>query len=416
MDHLVGTPALKPYMHGYFISLKLYDAARVIANPYVYEEHRAKMVQEKLDKLAEGRIRTRKDQVKVKVNKALAEKITQEEQRAKKREERKRKKAEGDAAMDVDADEAPAAKQKTNVLSDTRFAALFEDPEFEVDEESREYALLNPSTVAQKRGRIPEAEGKGWGRGKTAVEDEDEESDKISSDGLSDSGESSSDEDEHEREMESEDSSEAGGTPVLLFFPHPFTAKPSINALSDLVVPRKPPPPPSARRPTNANLRLVPLQSQPSTSSGRTAAGRDASFGHRRSSSAAAARQRQRPSDDPTTSDANERPDDEHVFRKGDGSVEVSWVPTFSRADAKGDGDEDGDGDDGGLVGGRRPGKHKRTLKDARKGVERFGAGMEKGGEDPGMRALSEQERSGRTRRRRGMRSGSKNAFRQMQA
>lgn len=41
---------------------------------------------------------------------------------------------------------------------------------------------------------------------------------------------------------------------------------------------------------------------------------------------------------------------------------------------------------------------------------------MEKGGEDPDLRVLSEQERSGRTQRRRGMRSGSKNAFRQMQA
>ncbi len=133
-------------MHGYFISLKLYDAARVIANPYVYEEHRAKMVQEKLDKLAEGRIRTRKDQVKVKVNKALAEKITQEERREKKREERKRKKAmeDGDTAMDVDVDEAPTAKQKTTLLSDPRFTALFEDPDFEVDEYTREYALLNP--------------------------------------------------------------------------------------------------------------------------------------------------------------------------------------------------------------------------------------------------------------------------------
>lgn len=47
------------------------------------------------------------------------------------------------------------------------------------------------------------------------------------------------------------------------------------------------------------------------------------------------------------------------------------------------------------------------------KGVERFGAGMEKGGGDRNARELSEQERSGRTRRRRGMRSGSKNAFRQ---
>jgi ribosome biogenesis protein ENP2 len=207
-------------MHGYFLSLKLYDAARVIANPYVYEEHRAKMVQEKLNKLAEGRIRTRKDQAKVKVNKALAEKITQEEERAKKREERKRKKAaeKSDAAMDVDVDEDPAVKQKTNLLSDPRFAALFEDPDFEVDEESREFALLNPSAAAQRKGHVPEVEGKGWGRGKTAVEDEDEESDKVSSDDMSDSsGEGSGSEDVSEHGSESEDSSEAGGTLELFF-------------------------------------------------------------------------------------------------------------------------------------------------------------------------------------------------------
>jgi ribosome biogenesis protein ENP2 len=69
--------------------------------------------------------------------------------------------------------------------------------------------------------------------------------------------------------------------------------------------------------------------------------------------------------------------------------------------------------DEDGLVGRQR--EQKRGSKDVRKGVERFGAGMEKGGEDPNMRALSEQERSGRSQRRRGMRSGSKNAFRQMQ-
>ena len=216
LDHLVGTPALKPYMHGYFLSLKLYDAARVIANPYVYEEHHAKMVQEKVDKLAEGRIRTRKDQVKVKVNKALAEKIAREEEQEKKREERKRKKTaeDGTEAMDVDHDDdEPASKHRTSILSDSRFAALFEDPDFQVDEESREYALLNPSAAAHKRGRAPEVEGSGWGRGKTAVEEEDEESDKISSDESASDDSSPSGEDESE-----EDSSEAGGTRSFFIF------------------------------------------------------------------------------------------------------------------------------------------------------------------------------------------------------
>ncbi|KAF8500210.1 WD40-repeat-containing domain protein [Russula emetica] len=390
LDHLIGTPALKPYMHGYFLSLKLYDAARVIANPYMYEEHRAKMVQEKLDKLAEGRIRTRKDQVKVKVNKALAEKITQEEGRAKKREERKRKKAmeDDDAVMDVDVDEVPAAKQKT-LLSDPRFAALFEDPDFEVDEESREYALLNPSAVALKKGRVPDVEGKGWGRGKTAVEDEEEESDKVSSDNMSDSdSESLGSEDVNERGAESEDSSEAG----------------------DIMT--RNPPPSARRRSVAANVRLVPLQAQASTAaSGRiAAASRDTSstFGHRRSASA---RQQQQQQQEQQHHDRHYR-EDEHIFRKGDGSVEVSWVPAAksSRSDVPAE-DEDGDG----LVEGEQR-RQKRALKDTRKGVERFGVGMEKGGEDPNMRVLSEQERRGRSQRRRGVRSGSKNAFRQMQS
>ena len=52
--------------------------------------------------------------------------------------------------------------------------------------------------------------------------------------------------------------------------------------------------------------------------------------------------------------------------------------------------------------------------KEARsKGVEAFGAGMERGGEGPDVE-MSEAERKGRTKRRQGMRSGSKNTFRRM--
>jgi len=397
-------------MHGYFLSLKLYDAARVIANPYVYEEHRAKMVQEKLDKLAEGRIRTRKDQVKVKVNKALAEKISQEEGRAKKREERKRKKAMevDDAAMEIDVDEVPVAKEKTSLLSDPRFAALFEDPDFEVDEESREYALLNPSAVAQK-GRVPEVEGKGWGRGKTAVEDEEDESDKVSSDNMSDSdSESLGSEDVNESGAESEDSSEAGGTVIYPNSPRTFDER-DISLPAD-IMPRNLPSS-VRRRPVGAKVRLVPLQAQASTAaSGRiaAAASRDtsSSFGHRRTASARQQQQQQQQHHE------RHSREDEHILRKGDGSVEVSWVPDpkSSRSDVPAVGEDEDDSV------GRQQRRQKRALKDTRKGVERFGAGMEKGGEDPNMPVLSEQERRGRSQRRRGMRSGSKNAFRQMQA
>jgi hypothetical protein len=191
-------------MHGYFMSLKLYDAARLIANPFAYAEYRDKMVREKMEKMAETRIRTKKE-VGVKVNKALAEKILREEEKAKKREQRRKQKSERtEVEMDID-EEHPEheveSAEKPSILSDPRFAEVFKNPEFAIDENTREYALLNPSAAAQKRS------GEG---GKTAVEDEEDESDKFSSDGLDDS-ESESDGDD-----DGSDSSDAGGRHPLL--------------------------------------------------------------------------------------------------------------------------------------------------------------------------------------------------------
>lgn len=213
----MGTPALKPYMHGYFLSLKLYDAARVIANPFAYAEHRERMVREKMDKMAEGRIRAKKGS-SVKVNKALAEKIQKEEEKERKREDRKQarraqKELEAENAMDVDpavgvvdkeqelGGKEPSTGDKPTLLNDPRFTQLFENPEFAVDEATREYALMNPSAVARKMNG---AEGSKSRQSRTAVEDEEEESDKASSDGLG--GSDSSDEG-----GDSDDSSDAGG-------------------------------------------------------------------------------------------------------------------------------------------------------------------------------------------------------------
>lgn len=195
-------------MHGYFLSLQLYDTARLIANPYVYEEHRERAVREKMEKMAETRIRTRKD-AGVKVNKALADKIKRDGEREKKKAEkkaaaRKAKSAEDDA-MVVDENavaEGGNPAERTSLLNDPRFRELFENPEFQVDQESREFALLNPSAAAQQQ-----RQGAGIrGRSRTAVESEEEDSDKSSSDGLGDDTGS-----EGEKESASEDSDAAGG-------------------------------------------------------------------------------------------------------------------------------------------------------------------------------------------------------------
>jgi ribosome biogenesis protein ENP2 len=120
LDHLIGkTNLLRPYMHGYFVAAKLYDQARLIANPYIWEEERAKRVKEKIEKERASRIRGVK---KVKVNQKLADKILQRQEKR--------------AKVDIEA----------GLLGDSRFGKLFEDEEFKVDETSREFRALNPST------------------------------------------------------------------------------------------------------------------------------------------------------------------------------------------------------------------------------------------------------------------------------
>lgn len=93
----------------------------------------------------------------------------------------------------------------------------------------------------------------------------------------------------------------------------------------------------------------------------------------------------------------------EQVSHLPGGGVELSWTPSKS-----GTGDDslfdDGRGMESNLS------KRKDTGEPGRGKVERFGAGMEKGG---GPRE-EDHGRSGRTKRRTNIRSGSRNTFRQL--
>lgn len=210
LDHLVGTPALKPYMHGYFLSLQLYDTARAIANPFAYAEYREKVLRDKMDKLAESRIRAPKKNaaVSVKVNKSLAERVTREQAREKARAEKKRAKqktAAPDHQEEDIVDHMDVDVEKPGLINDPRFKALFEDPDFEVDEASREFALVNPSLSAKRRDALEKSEsGDEMRRAKTAVEEEEED---IEGDLSTDSDEKS----EEISEGDSDDSSEGDG-------------------------------------------------------------------------------------------------------------------------------------------------------------------------------------------------------------
>jgi ribosome biogenesis protein ENP2 len=174
LDHLVGTTnLLRPYMHGYFVAQKLYEEARMISNPDLWQEQRAKTIAEKINKERESRIRGNK-KVAVKVNRKLAEKILERQDKEDRRKAKRVLKKGGDDDM-VDVEKAPAVgevdeqnKPPGTILSDPRFARLFEDEDFEVDEHSHEFQALNPST------KIP--------KGLTAAEQEELEPRKASSD------------------------------------------------------------------------------------------------------------------------------------------------------------------------------------------------------------------------------------------
>lgn len=124
LAHLIGkTNLLRPYMHGYFVASKLYEQAKLIANPYAWEEERVKRIKDKVEKERASRIRGSK---KVKVNQKLVDRIL--------------KKQENRAIVDTN----------SGVLGDDRFAQVFEDEEFKVDEMSKEFQLLNPSTQVEQ--------------------------------------------------------------------------------------------------------------------------------------------------------------------------------------------------------------------------------------------------------------------------
>ncbi|KAH6894257.1 quinon protein alcohol dehydrogenase-like superfamily [Thelonectria olida] len=144
LSHLIGkSNLLRPYMHGYFVASKLYEQARLIANPYVWEEERTKRIKEKVEKERASRIRGTK---KVKVNQKLVDKILKRQEN---REE-------------VDT--------KVGVLGDDRFKKIFEDEAFAIDETSGEFRALNPSTMVDQPPVDPKAPTRYQGK------DSDEES------------------------------------------------------------------------------------------------------------------------------------------------------------------------------------------------------------------------------------------------
>lgn len=152
LDQYIGTNVVRSYMHGYFIHQDLYDQARSIANPHAYQEHRDREIRKRIEKERESRIRSAIKTPKVKANKALAAQLRDEK-------------------------EGAGEEEEANIATDDRFKVLFEDPDYEVDETSKEYKAsgLAASGGKSKNTVSKTGEARERMRGLTAAELSDEE-------------------------------------------------------------------------------------------------------------------------------------------------------------------------------------------------------------------------------------------------
>jgi len=126
-EDLIGSSFLKPYLHGFFMEVKLFSKLKAASEPFAYEEYRKKKIQEKVAEKKKMRVTPRKP--KVAVNTALHQKLANDQ---------------GEEAEDgavLSEKSKRAAAKATELLEDARFRALFSNPDFEMEEQEMEETL-----------------------------------------------------------------------------------------------------------------------------------------------------------------------------------------------------------------------------------------------------------------------------------
>lgn len=154
LAHLIGTPMLRAYMHGYFMSIRLYNKAKSLSESFNYEEYKKKKVREKIESERESRVQLK---TLPKVNKDLALKL-------------------------MDDSRKPKKKNGPSLLEDDRFKQLFVNPDFQIDTNTEEYRLLNPVISRLDKGRKKELEKEFLQKQFQPVEENEELEGKASSD------------------------------------------------------------------------------------------------------------------------------------------------------------------------------------------------------------------------------------------
>ncbi|KAJ6425973.1 hypothetical protein OIU84_026536 [Salix udensis] len=168
LTSLIGTNLLRASMHGKLIVNAL------AMEPFEYETYREQQTQKKLEEQFVSRITVPKKLPKV--NRKLAASVIEKEAEIEQ--------------IEADKNETKTASRKKKglgqeIFEDERFKALFEDKDFEIDENSAEYLALHPMASMKQPFLLAE-------HFELLTEDEDQ--------GLSDSDNSTASGDEHNNE------------------------------------------------------------------------------------------------------------------------------------------------------------------------------------------------------------------------
>lgn len=195
VSDLIGTPLLRGYMHGFFMDTNLYNRVRAVANPFEYEEYRKKKLKERMEAKRASRIAPKESSTKKKrttsVNPELAERLHDKDATTK------------------------GGKLAHQLLQDDRFGGLFTNPDYQINEESEDFRLRNPSGVAASKRKSRDDMD-------SDQDDDDFDNDDEVNEGSSDEevvagfqrvdeDEASSDEDDDDSDSDSDDDGFRGG-------------------------------------------------------------------------------------------------------------------------------------------------------------------------------------------------------------
>jgi len=149
MTHFIGTNLLRAYMHGFFIDSKLYAKAKAVVDPFSYDQYRKDKIKEKLNATREKRITVQRKMPKVNAGfaQALAEKLS-------------KRKTKMNEDGEIEELEPEAIDTAADPMADPRFASMFAENEFQIDEHSEEYKFLHPAAAAMARKKPPTAVSK----------------------------------------------------------------------------------------------------------------------------------------------------------------------------------------------------------------------------------------------------------------